>query len=135
MASPRFSPAAAVVVVLGAVALATVSLGAGLRTGRSSPGLHSYVSGAAVRIGPLTPLTRVFRPGQRLRAVRLGCGAPLVCPVALYAGAERVGYLPGKAARAVDRVLAGRGRVSVRVVQVDSDDPVRGARVHVSWRG
>lgn len=137
MASPSFSPAATVAVVLGMVAVVTVtvSVGAGLRADRRGPGIHTYVSGVAARIGPLTPLTRVFSPGQRLRAVRLDCGAPLVCPVALYDGAERVGYLPGKAARAVDRVLAGRGRVSVRVVRVDPDDPVRGARVRVDWRG
>lgn len=137
MAYSRLSPGTAAAVLLGAVAVAvaTVSVAAGLRSSRCQAGIRTYVSGAAARIGPLTPLTRVFRPGQRLRPVVLGCGAPLVCPVALYDGAERVGYLPGKAARAVDRMLVGRRRVSVQVVQVDPDDPVRGARVRVSWSG
>ncbi|MGA7799479.1 MAG: hypothetical protein WCC36_01580 [Gammaproteobacteria bacterium] len=124
---------AAAAAALIAVAAATVSAAAGLSSGRREAGLRTYVAGVPLRIGPLTPLTRVVHPGQRLRPVPLACGAPLVCPIALYRGAQRVGYLPGGAARAIDRLLAERRKVSVQVVEVDQDDPVRGTRIRVAW--
>ena len=96
-------------------------------------GFTSYVAGAPYRVGFETRLDSVFYPGQKLRAVREPGNIHDESAIALYAGNEKLGYIPRQDNIRLRGVLENHKPISATVMKVDNDRPWDGVELEIQW--
>ena len=118
----------------GAVGMLVGSEAIGARARRNETRrMTTHVAGVPYRIGLATPLDSVFFQGQTLRAVRELDNAYDAHGIALYAGADKLGYVPRRNNRLVSYLLDEGRSVQVRVLAVEPEQPWEGVRIEITW--
>lgn len=94
--------------------------------------INTYVAGVPFHIGMKTLPNSVFRPGQFLHVVQEVENPHDSDALALYAGEQKVGYIPRKDNGLINRHLGQGGDALVKVTSVNNHNAWEGVRIRVT---